>query len=183
MSIQGKKIYLRAMESEDMEYYWEMINDSNISANVVGWSFPVSKQEQDNWYEQAIKDKKNMRFTVVMKETNQVVGMVTLSGIDWHNRSATHGIKLLSGCPKGQGIATDAVMTLMTYAFDEVNLNRLDGSWLTYNIASKKLYEKCGWKEEGIKKQAIYRNGKYHDLVICGILKSDYYMAKERLGW
>lgn len=179
--IEGKKIYLRAMEYTDMECFKDMLNDPDISSNVVGWSFPVSDVEQNNWFEQAVKDQKNKRFTIVMKESNKAVGMVTLTNIDWHNRSATHGIKLHPSCPKRQGIATDAVMTLMQYAFEEVNLNRLNGSWITYNLASKKLYEKCGWYVEGIKKQAIYRNGEYHDLAISGILKSEYIAVKEKL--
>ncbi len=183
MSIMGKKIYLRAMELDDMDCYWEMINDPDISREVVGWSFPVSKQEQRDWYDRAIKDKRNMRFTIVMKDTDEAVGMVALSELDWHNRSATLSIKLHPSCPKRQGIGTDAIMTMMGYAFEEVNLNRLDADQITYNIPSRKLYEKCGWHEEGIKRQAIYRNGEYHDLAFSGILREEYYEAKEKLRW
>ena len=183
MSLIGKKIYLREMELEDMECYREMINDSAIAHNVVGWSFPVSKMEQKNWYEKNILDKKNLRFSVVLKASDQTVGMVTLSKIDWQNRSATHGIKLHPSCPKGQGIGTDAVMTLMKYAFDEVNLNRLDGGRIEYNLSSKMLYEKCGWSDEGVKKKAIYRDGEYHDFIIMGILKEDYQKVKAKLGY
>lgn len=181
--INGKQIYLRAMEPEDMDCFWDMINDPSVSHNVVGWSFPVSKHEQMQWYERAVGDKRNLRFTVVLKEADLPVGMVTLSSLDWQNRSATHGIKLHPDCPKGKGIATDAVMTLMQYAFEEVGLHRLDGSWIDFNEPSRKLYEKCGWSVEGVKKEAIYRDGKYHDLIIVGILKEDYLKAKERLGW
>lgn len=183
MSIVGKKVYLRAMEAGDMDCFFDLINDSGVSENVVGWSLPVSKYEQMQWYERAVHDKKNCRFTVVRLGSELPVGMVTLSNIDWQNRSATHGIKLHPDCPKGAGIATDAVMTLMQYAFEEVNLHRLDGSWLDYNTASKKLYEKCGWKVEGVKKQAVFRKGCYHDLYITGILKEDYLAAKRKLGW
>ena len=183
MSISGKKVYLRQMELSDMPAYQEMLNDESISANVVGWSFPVSAFEQEAWFKSAVNDSRNRRFSIVLKETDEVVGMVTLSSIDWHNRSATHGIKLLSSCPKGQGIGTDAVIALMRYAFEEVNLNRLDGSWLDYNQASKHLYEKCGWYEEGTKKEAIWRNGRYHDLIIAGITKAEYLAIKERMGW
>ena len=182
MSIMGKKIYLRAMELEDMEMYRDMINDEEVSRMVVGWSFPVSKKEQLDWYNCVVSDV-NKRFTVCRKENNQAVGMVTLTNIDLVNRSAFHGIKLHPSCPKRTGVGTDAVMTLMEYAFNHINLNRLDGKWLLYNIASKKLYEKCGWHEEGIKRQAIFRNGEYHDLAISGILKEEYLAAKERLGW
>lgn len=181
--INGKRIYLRAMEPEDMECFRDMINDPSVSHNVVGWSFPVSKREQMQWYERAVSDKKNLRFTIVLKENDQPVGMVTLSSLDWQNRSATHGIKLHPSCPKGEGIATDAVMTLMQYAFEEVGLHRLETTRIEYNEASKKLYEKCGWKIEGVKKEAIYRSGEFHDLFVVGILEEDYRKAKERLGW
>lgn len=183
MAINGKKIYLRPMELEDMKYYQEMLNDESISANVVGWSFPVSIEEQENWFHKVVGDARNKRFSIVLKENDEVVGMLTLSSIDWHNRSATHGIKLHPSCPKGQGIGTDAVITLMKYAFEEVNLNRLDGSWIDYNIPSKRLYEKCGWYEEGTKKEAIYRNGEYHDLKIAGITKREYLALKEKNNW
>ena len=181
--IEGKNIYLRIMELEDMDCYREMINTPEIADKVVGWGFPVSKEAQIEWYKRAINDDRNKRFTIILKKNMEPVGMVTLSGIDWHNRSATHGIKLHPSCLKGKGTGTDAVMTLMKYAFEEVNLNRLDGSWMEDNIPSEKLYLKCGWVVEGIKKNAIFRNGEYHNLKITGIQKDAYYAVKEKLGW
>ncbi len=174
MAINGRIVYLRPMESSDMEAYQVMLNDETISGEVVGWSFPVSRDEQNSWFHQACIDQRNRRFSIVMKETNLLVGMVALSSIDWHNRSATLGIKLLPSCPKQTGIGTDAVMTLEKYAFEQVNLNRLDGSWIEYNIPSERLFEKCGWHKEGEKKEAIFRNGQYHNLIIAGITKTDY---------
>lgn len=172
--IEGKVINLRPMEESDMQCLQDMLNDSAVSGKVVGWSFPVSMTEQKEWFQKAIHDANNKRFIVADKKTNAPLGMVTLSKIDWQNRSATHGIKLHPSCPKGQGIGTDAVMTLMKYAFEEVNLIRLDGSWMADNLASENLYLKCGWVIEGVKKQAVYRNGIYHDLKIVGITKEDY---------
>ena len=182
MPIQGEKIYLRAMELSDMDVYQEMLNDESISQNVGGWSFPVSKFEQEHWFQKSVLDPRNKRFSIVLKETDEVVGMVTLTDIDWQNRSAFHGIKLRSSCPKRQGIATDAVMTLMKYAFEEVNLHRLDGSILAYNKASENLYMKCGWSVEGTKKDAVFRNGKYHDLNITGITKARYLEIKQKFS-
>lgn len=181
--IKGKQIYLRAMEPEDMDCFWDMINDPEISHNVVGWSAPVSKRAQMQWYERVIGDRSNLRFTIVLKETAQPVGMITLTSIDWQSRCAESGIKLHSACPKGKGIATDAVMTLMGYAFEEMGLHRVESTRITYNKASEKLYNKCGWVVEGRKREAIYRDGRYHDLIVMSVLKADYLNAKERLGW
>ena len=91
------------------------------------------------------------------------VGISTLTDIDWKNRSAFHGIKLVPNAPKGKGIGYDAVCGTMKYAFEELQLNRLEGGMLTYNIPSRKLYEKCGWKEEGLFREKLFKNNQYHD--------------------
>ena len=61
------------------------------------------------------------------------------------------------------------------YAFDELGLNRLNSSWFADNLPSKKMYMKCGWKEEGIRRQYVYKHGRFRDLIESGILASDYY--------
>lgn len=181
--IEGKQIYLRAMEPKDMDCFWDMINDPDISRNVVGWSVPVSKRQQMQWYEYVVGDRTNLRFTIVSKENDTPLGMITLTGVDWQSRSAEHGIKLQASCPKEKGIATDAVMTLMGYAFLEMGLHRIESTRISYNKASEKLYKKCGWIDEGVKREAVYRGGTYHDLIVMSVLKEDYLNAKERLGW
>lgn len=172
--IYGTKIFLRPMESEDMEYYKEIFNSESISQMVVGWGFPISLSEQNTWFEKAKSDNRNRRFTIVDIDTNTVLGMISISSIDWQNRKATIGIKLRESCPKRKGYATDALTTLTKYAFYEMNLHRLEASWITYNEASKNLYKKCGWIIEGVRKEAIYRSGQYHDLEIAGMLREQF---------
>lgn len=62
----------------------------------------------------------------------------------------------------------------MRYAFDELGLHRLDGSWFDFNEPSKGLYKKCGWKEEGVKREYVYKHGQWRDLTVVGVLESDY---------
>ena len=66
-------------------------------------------------------------------------------------------------------------MAIMRYAFEELGLNRLDSSWFAENLASRGMYMKCGWKEEGIMRQCIFKGGKFRDLITVGILASDYF--------
>ena len=96
MNIYGKKVYLRAMEPADMEVFRQMTNDPETERMLGGWSFPVSEKEQMQWYEKAIADKRNLRFTVVLQDSQEVIGMVNLVDIDWKNGSAFHGIRLNS---------------------------------------------------------------------------------------
>lgn len=178
MNIYGKKVILRAMEQSDCEIVREMFNDPDIEKKVVGWAFPLSQYAQEKWYEKHYGDQ-DFRFIIETKEDG-VVGVETLIDIDWKNRMAQHGIKLASKAPHGKGIGTDAVMAIMRYAFDELGLNRLNAAWFPDNKSSRTMHMKCGWKEEGVRRNYIYKNGKYHDLVEAGILAEEYYKMIEK---
>ncbi|MGL4850422.1 MAG: GNAT family N-acetyltransferase [Clostridium sp.] len=174
MNIQGKFVTLRAIEESDMELLEGMLNDSEIEKMVMGWAFPISKFQQRKWFENSSQDQKNIRL-IIETENDGAVGLVTLIDIDWKNRVASQGIKLVNKEYRGRGIGTDAVMTMMKYAFEELQLNRLDGAIIEYNEASKNLYcNKCGWKIEGVQRKRRFKNNKYHDNFIIGILKEEY---------
>lgn len=177
MNIHGKKVILRAMELEDCELVREMFNDPEIEDLVVGWAFPLSSYSQKKWFENNYNSE-NFRFIIETKEDG-AIGVATLLDIDWKNRMAQHGIKLAKKDIRGKGYGTDAVMAIMRYAFDELGLNRLNSSWFPENIPSKTMYMKCGWKEEGIRRNYIFKHGEYRDLVETGILASDYYQLIE----
>ena len=178
----GEMIILRAMEPEDMRIFCEMVNDPYIESMVGGWSFPISQFEQARWFEKVFNDKRNLRFTIVSKKNGEILGMANLKDIDWKNRVAFHGIKLAPNAEKGIGYGKDTVMTLMKYAFEELQLNRLDGAIIEYNHASMSLYKKCGWKIEGTRRQAIYKNDSYHDNILVGILKTEYYDIMSKIN-
>ena len=173
MNIKGKIITLRQMTRGDMQMICDMFNDPELEELVVGWAFPLSIEQQQQWFEKNINDNKNFRFVIDTPEDG-AVGIATLTGIDWKNRRATHGIKLANKERRTKGIGTDAVMAIMRYAFDELGLHRLDGSWFDSNTASKALYTKCGWKAEGVRRDYIYKRGEWRDLTVVGVLESDY---------
>lgn len=178
MNIYGKKVILRSMEKSDLELVRELFNDREIEHLVIGWSFPLSSYQQEKWFEEHYNDFSNFRFVIDSREDGPI-GIATLISIDWKNRRAEHGIKILSKNVRHKGLGTDAVMAIMRYAFDELQLVRLDGSWFTDNIASKKMYMRCGWKEEGLKKNYVYQDGLYKDVMMTGILAEDYYKLIE----
>lgn len=176
MNIRGKKVLLRAIELEDMEFLRNMINDEEMEHNVIGWSFPVSRYEQQKWFENTIQNKNNLRF--IIEAEGKSIGLATLTSIDWKNRKACHGVKLFSDNIKGKGYGTDAVITIMKYAFEELQLNRLYSTILEYNEPSRKLYKKCGWVEEGIIRKSIFKKNMYHNEIMIGILKEDYELSR-----
>lgn len=174
MELYGKIVKLRAVEFEDLELLRQLTNDPTYEEMIVGWSFPISKREQIEWYEKEKGQNTVIRY-IIETEKDGMVGMIGLKDIDWKNGVASGaGMRIIRKEFKSKGIATDAWMTLLKYAFNELRLNRINGCALDYNKASLRVTEKVGFKVEGIQRQAIYKNGRFNDLIMLGILKEDY---------
>ena len=176
--IHGKKVRLRAIEETDLDLMVQWFNDPDIANMVVGWDFPISLSQQREWYRQSLPDRRNQRWIVEDLKDGKVLGLTGLWDIDWHNRQALNAVKLGNVETQGKGYGTDIIMTVMTYAFFQVGLNRLWGEIIDYNVPSYKAYvEKCGWKFEGRLRQAVFRNGTFHDLYRVAILKDDFILS------
>ncbi|KKB40914.1 GNAT family N-acetyltransferase [Bacillus thermotolerans] len=174
MIISNENITLRAIEVEDMELLKELINDPNIERMVVGWSFPVSTYQQINWINNLKNDNKNIRYIIDVQETG-AVGVASLTSIDFKNGTATVNIKLKKDdSARKKGIGYKAITMLSKYAFNELNLNCLVANILAYNIASQKLFEKCGFSFEGVLRNRVFKNASYQDLHSYSLLRSDF---------
>lgn len=174
MNIIGKFVTLRALEESDLDAFYDWGNDPELWKLLGGWHFPSSRASTKAWLERAQQDQTNVRLAIVTPDLG-LVGMANLLEIDWKNRNAFHGMMLGNPQARGRGIGQDAVMAIMRYAFDELGLERLDGSMIAYNHASVGLYcGKCGWKEEGVQRNWYFRNGRHWDRVMVGVTKADY---------
>ncbi len=180
MNIYGNKVILRAIEKKDLDILWKAINDPELEKMEDGSNFPISRYAQDKWLDNLSNNGgKDYRF--IIEYDDEAIGWISLINIDWKNRCAHSGVKLFTSEYRGRGLALDGVMAIMRYAFDELNLHRLEGSIFPFNQPSYKLYvERAGWKEEGIRRQAIYQGGQYLDVIKVSILKKEYYALIQR---
>lgn len=94
MLIYGENIFLRAIEEDDNEMLYLLINDPDTEAMLGGSSWPVSKAEQLKWFEMQEKNRKELRCIVALKENYKAVGIVILSDIDQKNGTAQIHIKM-----------------------------------------------------------------------------------------
>jgi RimJ/RimL family protein N-acetyltransferase len=176
--IRGKQIILRAIEHSDLPVLHTWSNDPEIQENLGSWHFPASLKDIERWAGAFRNDTTDQRFMI---ETNEhgPIGLANLVDINWKDRNAFHGM-LLASRWRGLGFGFDTVMTVMRYAFEELGLERLDTSIIEYNEASYQLYVgKCGWIEEGRKKSAYFRRGRYWSKLMVGITREDYLELRE----
>lgn len=174
MNLKGRKVTLRAIEPSDLEFLRSMMNDKNIGEGLIDLSFPISSTMQEKWFQTTIENHNDYKF-VIETEKDGVVGLVNMGNINWINRVVHNtGIKVDSKRITESGIALDAMVTLFNFIFYQLNLNRIEGSVLVDNEQSIALTKLLGYTVEGTLRQAVYRNGEYHDVYLLGMLKEDF---------
>ncbi|WP_425449698.1 GNAT family N-acetyltransferase [Dethiothermospora halolimnae] len=125
-----------------------------------------------SFFKRGYKDKKFIRWCIVSRNDNKVVGLITLHHFDSWNFSGEIGYMLNKKYWK-QNIMSEVGEKVIQYAFEVIGLHRIAASIHPNNIGSIKLTTKLGFKVEGMKKEAAYniRTEKFEDRLIYGIIK------------
>ncbi|MET3193956.1 GNAT family N-acetyltransferase [Bacillus sp. OAE603] len=104
---------------------------------------------------------------------NELIGMVGLHYIDQTNKATEIGY-WLSNTMQGKGIMTRVVEYLVSYCFDELNLNRVVIRAAVENQKSRAIPQRLGFKKEGILREAQQIRGCSYDLAIYSMLKDEW---------
>ena len=173
MNIYGENVILRAISVEDTELLMGLINDAETERMLGGSSFPVSKEGQEKWIVAQTGRTDVLRCIIALKENNEGVGTVILSNIDIKNGVAEVHIKMDKCRGRGKGYGSDALETIVNYAFNEMRLNCIYANVLEYNTISQKLFEKCGFRKDGILRSRVFKGGSYIDVISYSRLKEE----------
>ena len=170
--IVGKQIRLRAIEREDIPIFVRWLNDPEVRQYLEMY-LPMSAAEEEQWFEAQLKDDTSRIFGIETEE-GRLIGNIGLHKLDWKNRNALLGIVIAEKEYWGRGYGTDAVTTLLDFAFNEMNLHRVSLSVFEFNERAVRCYEKCGFRHEGRAREALFRDGSYHDHFLMAILREEF---------
>ena len=141
-------------------------------------AIPLSIAQMKKRYEAIEKEvdesKRLFHFTIRGKDDNRLLGFVRIEGIEW-----THGtcnLKLAIGDPteRHKGYGGEALLLIMRFAFNELNLYRLSAVMGEDNPQAKKFFKKFGFVEEVRRRKALMRDGQTWDSIHLGILRDEW---------
>jgi RimJ/RimL family protein N-acetyltransferase len=171
----GDKVELGPIQREYLPKYVEWLNDWEVSRFLVpGIPFLLNLEDETDWFEQRRKDKNSMVFAILALPERQLIGNCGLHNLDWKNRSAVFGIIIGEKTFWNKGYGTDATRTLLRFAFEQLGLNRVELEVYAFNPRAARAYEKAGFRRDGVRRAALYRDGKFHDIYLMGILREDW---------
>ncbi|WP_458126689.1 GNAT family N-acetyltransferase [Paenibacillus sp. Z3-2] len=179
---QDDKVRLRALREEDWEdHYYNRFDTPARRLLECAVELPPTHAEVKNFTE-SFSDfslaKGRIMFTIE-NMNGENVGGVNLNSIDERNGTFSIGIQI-DRDHRGKGYGTRAVRILLNYAFFERRLNKFNDYVLHGNEPSAAMMRKLGCVQEGVRRQVIYTDGKYQDLILFGLTK-DEFMEKEGL--
>ena len=112
-------------------------------------------------------------FAVLNAATGAFVGEVVLNEFSADDASADFRILLSGPAVYGKGYGTAATKMAVRYGFDCVGLHRVSLEAFDVNPRAQRVDEKCGFRAEGRKRDALLDGGRWHDSIIMGILATD----------
>lgn len=180
MLLEGEKVRLREFRREDATAIREWINNENINRYLGFWLAPQSAQETEAYVERQLTRQdsppREIQFVIALKDDPDLryIGSIGLHAIDYRNRNCELGIVIGREDLLGQGLGTDAIVTLLDYAFDFLNLHRVELVHHDYNERGHRCYLKCGFKEEGRLREKRFYDGRYWDVIIMGITEGEH---------
>ena len=173
--LETERLILRRIVPSDLEDVYAYSSDPSVPRYLL-W-YPHSSRKQTAQYLKLI-DKKYKKaefydWGVVIKSDNRLIGTCGFTSFSIENNSAEIGY-VINSSYWGRGIAAEAARAVVTFGFEALRLNRIEGNFMPENHSSRRVLEKCGMRSEGIRRQAMYAKSNYIDIETCAITYSDY---------
>ncbi|MCC8402165.1 GNAT family N-acetyltransferase [Paraburkholderia sp. MMS20-SJTN17] len=167
-------IFLREIERGDLPTINAWRADKAL-VSLLGGAFRYVGPAIDNaWFDSYLGSRaNNVRLAVCLASTRELVGVTYLLGIDWVNRCAEFSIQIGAESARGRGIGEAATRLTLDHAFDDLNLNRISLTVLASNARAIALYDKVGFRAEGLLREAVFKGGRYLDMVPMALLAAD----------
>lgn len=173
VTLKGKKVFLRALEPEDLDFIYEVENDEDIW-EISETKTPYSKFLIKQYLENAHKDIYEVKQLRLMISTydDVTVGLIDIFDFDFHNQRAGIGVLIKNEKDRNNGMGSEALGLLVNYCFNHLNLHQLYCNISEDNVASINLFKKHNFKKIGLKQDWIVSGGSFKNEYLFQLINS-----------
>jgi RimJ/RimL family protein N-acetyltransferase len=178
--LKGKVVYLRMIEPKDAELTYKWHNDYEMQKMTCGPIRFVSMEIEKNWVvSKTSSNARDIYLSICLNETDEMIGLISINDIDLLNQKCVCGGIVIGNKEYRDGVAyREALKIMRTYVFEQLNMNKLTGSCLEEHILSRADMESAGYKLEGVLRNDVYKNGRFHNVLRYSLLREEYEAMK-----
>ncbi len=167
----GELVRLRAREEGDAPLMYRWINDWE-TLRYLGGRYVQSMAFEQKWVQRGDPSFGDASF-IIESLDGEPIGWTGLHGATPETRAASLGIAIGEHRFREGGYGSDATRTVCRFGFESMNLHRIDLTVFTWNTRAIRAYEKVGFQHEGVLRHAMFKAGRWEDLVYMGLLRED----------
>lgn len=167
--MQGEKIYLRLMTTEDTDRIVGWRNNPRVRSHFI-YQKPFTRQGHLAWIENRVNTGEVIQFIICEKETDRAVGSVYFRDISREHNKAEYGIFIGEDDAVGRGIGSEACRLACDYGFRVEKWHKIILRAFSDNKAAIRSYEKTGFEREAYLKEEVCIDGVYRDVILMGYL-------------
>jgi RimJ/RimL family protein N-acetyltransferase len=172
--LKGEKVVLRPVRRSDIDYFLKWFNDPEVT-QYLSMYLPMTEMAEEKFIEGLGKTEAGKNAMFVMEAgDNKPIGTVGLSNIHPKDHHAVFGIAIGEKDYWSNGYGTEAARLIIRYGFEQLNLHRINSFAISFNERSLRLHLRVGFREEGQQREAVFKNGEYHDHVMFVLLRNEW---------
>ena len=180
-TLEGPRVRCRPLASTDLEGYVELLEDKEL-LRLTGSHRRFSRVELAEWLATTPQKEGRVDLAVISKSSGELLGEVVLNEIDDDNRCGNLRIGLRSSF-FGQGYGPEAMRLVIVYGFEVLGLHRIELEVFAFNDRAIRAYEKLGFRREGVRREALFQDGRYHNAITMALLDRELDEAAETVRW
>jgi RimJ/RimL family protein N-acetyltransferase len=173
-TLRGERVLLRQMIADDAEHMWSDLHDEE-AARLTGTHATFERSQIDEWCATRADQSDRLDLAVIDLVTGDWAGEVVINDWDPDNRSC--GLRIALGRNgRNRGLGTEATRLIIDHVFDHLDdppVNRLSLEVYDFNARGLAVYEKVGFRREGVLREALCWDGTFHDAIVMSIVRAD----------
>lgn len=161
------------LREEDLDgAYMEWFEDDLVMKASVNGRFPISRASIQDFLE-TIRNRERISWGI-RHSIEGLVGTFSLQSISWPDSSAEFAILIGNKAHWSKGVGKMALNHAIVHAFDTLGLHRLSLGTPEFNQGMVSIAERAGFKQEGIRLEAFWSGGHWHNVLEFGLLKDKF---------
>ena len=168
--IQGERLYLSPMHTDDVEIFTKWLNDPDVAPYLAHYSRMISLAIEKKKLEEMVTEGQN--FAIVTND-DVLIGTISLMHINHINQTATVGLFIGEKGERGKGYGTEAMRLIVGFGFNTLNLQNIMLQVQADNEQAIASYKKCGFTEFGRRRKAQFKEGRFVDLIHMETLREE----------
>jgi RimJ/RimL family protein N-acetyltransferase len=170
-TITGERVVLRPMVAADADGMWRDVHDEEAN-RLTGTHETFTRDQIERWCARRAAADDRYDLAVIDRESGEWAGELVINEWDADNQSCSFRIAL-SAHARNRGLGTESTRLILDYVFAELPINRLELEVYAFNPRAVAIYEKVGFRREGVRRDALLWDGEFVDAIMMSVIRSD----------